>query len=189
MANIDTSTIEGYESMTAEEKVKALESFNMPDPDYSGYIKKDTFDKTASELAQVKKDLKARMSEEEVKEKERAEELEKYKTEAESLRREKNIANNKAQFITAGFDEALAQETAEALEKGDFATVFKNQKTVIENVKKIAKGEAMAQTPTPAGKADEGGKTITKEQFNKMSMAERQALYESNRELYDEFTK
>ena len=75
MANIDTSKIEGYEEMTPEDKVKALESFNLPDPDYSGYIKKDTFDKTASELAQVKKDLKARMSEDELKEKERAEEL------------------------------------------------------------------------------------------------------------------
>ena len=189
MANIDTSKIEGYEEMTPEDKVKALESFNLPDPDYSGYIKKDTFDKTASELAQVKKDLKARMTEEEVKAQAAAEELEKYKTEAEALRREKNIANNKAQFISAGFDEALAQETAEALENGDFATVFKNQKTVIENVKKIAKGEAMAQTPTPAGKADEGGKTITKEQFNSMSMAERTELYKTNRELYDELSK
>ena len=189
MANIDTSTIEGYAEMTAEQKVEALEKYAFADPDYSGYVKKEVFDKKASEAAKLEKDLKARMSEDEIKAKERAEELEKYKTEAEALRREKNIANNKAQFISAGFDEALAQETAEALENGDFATVFKNQKTVIENVKKIAKGEAMASTPTPAGKADEGGKTITKEQFNKMSFAERQALYESNRELYDEFTK
>ena len=189
MANIDTSTIEGYAEMTAEQKVEALEKYAFADPDYSGYVKKEVFDKKASEAAKLEKDLKARMSEDEIKAKERAEELEKYKTEAEALRREKNIANNKAQFISAGFDEALAQETAEALEKGDFATVFKNQKTVIENVKKIAKGEAMASTPAPAGKADEGGKTITKEQFDKMSLAERQALYESNRELYDEFTK
>ena len=189
MAKIDTSKFEGYAEMTAEEKVKAFESFDIPDPDYSGYVKKDVFDKTASELAQVKKDLKARMTEEEVKEKERAEELEKYKTTAEALLKEKNIATNKAQFISAGYDETLAQETAEALEKGDFATVFKNQKAVIENVKKIAKGEAMASTPAPAGKATDGSKTITREQFDKMTFAERQALYESNRELYNEFTK
>ena len=189
MANIDTSTIEGYAEMTAEQKVEALEKYAFADPDYSGYVKKEVFDKKASEAAKLEKDLKARMSEDEIKAKERAEELEKYKTEAEALRREKNIANNKAQFISAGFDEALAQETAEALENGDFATVFKNQKTVIENVKKIAKGEAMAQTPTPAGKADEGGKTITKEQFNSMSMAERTELYKTNRELYDELSK
>ena len=65
MANIDTSKIEGYENMTAEEKVQALESFSIADPDYSGYVKKEVFDKTASELAQSKKDLKARMSDEE----------------------------------------------------------------------------------------------------------------------------
>ena len=62
MANIDTSKIEGYAEMTAEQKVEALEKYSIADPDYSGYVKKDLFDKTASELAQSKKDLKARMS-------------------------------------------------------------------------------------------------------------------------------
>ena len=189
MAGIDTSTIEGYAEMTAEDKVKALESFNIPDPDYSGYVKKEVFDKTASELAQSKKDLKARMSEEEVKAKEAAEELERYKTEAETLRREKNIASNKAQLIGIGYDEALAQATAEAMESGDLATVIKNQQSVIENVKKVAKGEANASVVPPAGKPDEGGKTITKEQFKAMTFKERQALYQDNRELYEELSK
>lgn len=189
MAGIDTSTIEGYAEMTAEQKVEALEKYTIADPDYSGYVKKEVFDKTASELAQSKKDLKARMSEEEVKAKEAAEELERYKTEAETLRREKNIASNKAQLIGIGYDEALAQATAEAMESGDLATVIKNQQSVIENVKKVAKGEANASIVPPAGKPDEGGKTITKEQFKAMTFNERQALYESNRELYDELTK
>jgi len=189
MAQIDTSKIEGYADMTPEQKVAALESYAIADPDYSGYVKKDVFDKTASELAQTKKDLKARMSEEEIRQKEAEAELNKYKEQALTLQKEKNIAANKAQFIAAGYDEALATESAEALEKGDFATVFKNQTAVIENVKKIAKGEAAASMPTPAGKADEGAKTVTKEQFDNMSYAERNALYNSNRELYDEYTK
>ena len=75
------------------------------------------------------------------------------------------------------------------MEKGDFATVFKNQQTVIENVKKIAKGEAAANMPTPAGKADEGSKTVTKEQFDNMGYAERNELFKKNRELYDELSK
>lgn len=189
MAQIDTSKIEGYENMTAEEKVKAFESFNIPDPDYSGYVKKEVFDKKASEAAKLEKDLKARMSEEEIRQKEAEAELNKYKEQALTLQKEKNIAANKAQFIAAGYDEALATESAEALEKGDFATVFKNQTTVIENVKKIAKGEAAASMPTPAGKADEGAKTVTKEQFDNMSYADRNALFNSNRELYNELTK
>lgn len=189
MAGIDTSKIEGYDTMTAEEKVKALEGYSIADPDYSGYVKKDVFDKTASELAQTKKDLKARMSEEEIAKAEHEAELKKYKEQAESLQREKNIADNKAKFISLGYDDNLAFETAEALEKGDFATVFKNQQTVIENVKKIAKGEAMASTTPPAGKASDGEKTVSKEQFDNMTYAERAALCQTNPELYQTLTK
>lgn len=189
MASIDTTKIEGYENMTPEQKVAALESYAIADPDYSGYIKKDVFDKTASELAQTKKDLKARMTEEEIRQKEAEAELNKYKEQAETLQREKNIADNKAKFISIGYDDALATETAEALEKGDYATLFKNHQTVIENVKKIAKGEAMASTTPPAGKANEGGKTITKEQFDSMTYTERVKLFETDPDLYKELTK
>lgn len=185
MANIDTSKIEGYADMTAEEKVEALEKYSFADPDYSGYVSKATFDKTASELAQTKKDLKARMTEEEIKAKEAEAELLKYKTEAEALRKEKNIASNKAQLISIGYDEALAEATAEAMENGDIATVIKNQASVLENAKKIAKGEAMASTTPPVGKANEGGKTISKDEFNKMSYAEMAELYQTNPDLYN----
>ena len=189
MANIDTSKIEGYENMTAEEKVQALESFSIADPDYSGYVKKDVFDKTASELAQTKKDLRARMTEEEQAKAENEALLKQYKEQAETLQREKNIATSKAKFISIGYDDSLAQETAEALEKGDFATVFKNQQTVIENVRKIAKGEAMASTTPPAGKATDGTKTVTKAEFDNMSYKERNDLFNSNPDLYNELSK
>ena len=185
MANIDTSKIEGYAEMTAEDKVKALEAYSIADPDYSGYVKKDLFDKTASELAQTKKDLKARMTEEEIKAKEAEAELLKYKTEAETLRKEKNIASNKAQLISIGYDEALAQATAEAMENGDIATVIKNQASVIENKVKIAKGEANASVTPPVGKANDGTTTMTKEQFDNLSYAEMAELYQTNPELYN----
>ena len=50
---VDVSKIEGYESMSAEEKLKAIESYEFAEPDYSGYVTKDTFDKTASEYSVV----------------------------------------------------------------------------------------------------------------------------------------
>ena len=59
---IDVTQIEGYENMSPEEKLKALEGFDIPSPDYSGYVKKDLYDKTASELAAKKKELKERLS-------------------------------------------------------------------------------------------------------------------------------
>ena len=54
---------------------------------------------------------------------------------------------------------------------------------------KIAKGEAMASTPAPAGKATDGSKTITREQFDKMSYSERAELFDSNPDLYKELSK
>ena len=62
MAKIDVTKIEGYADMTPEEKLKALEGYDVPDPDYSGYVKKDVFDKTASELAAKKKELNGKLT-------------------------------------------------------------------------------------------------------------------------------
>ena len=65
MAKIDVSTIEGFANMTAEQKAEALANYEFPDPDYTGYVKKDVFDKTASELASWKKKHNELLSEEE----------------------------------------------------------------------------------------------------------------------------
>lgn len=60
MATIDTSKIEGYAAMTAEQKVAALEAFAVPDAvDLTQYVSKATFDKKASEASDYSKQLKA----------------------------------------------------------------------------------------------------------------------------------
>ena len=60
---IDITKLEGYkDDMTAEEKLALYEAYEIAEPSYEGYIKKDTFDKTASELAQIKKQMKEKMS-------------------------------------------------------------------------------------------------------------------------------
>ena len=64
---IDVTKIEGYSEMSAEEKLAALESYTIPDPDYTGYVKKDAFDKAASEAAEWKRKHNALLSEEEQK--------------------------------------------------------------------------------------------------------------------------
>ena len=48
MAKIDTAKIEGYADMTAEEKLAALEGYDIPEPDMKGFVTKAQFDKTAS---------------------------------------------------------------------------------------------------------------------------------------------
>ena len=61
MPTISTESIEGFDSMTTEQKVEALLKVEVPERiDLSGYVKKDLFDKTASELAEAKKTIKGR---------------------------------------------------------------------------------------------------------------------------------
>lgn len=60
MATIDTSKIEGYAEMTAEQKIAALESYTIPDAvDLTQYVSKNVFDRKASEAAEASKQLKA----------------------------------------------------------------------------------------------------------------------------------
>ena len=47
------------------QELKALESYDIPDPDYSGYVKKNLFDKTSSELPAKKKELQAKLTNDE----------------------------------------------------------------------------------------------------------------------------
>ena len=97
------------------------------------------------------------------------------------------IADNKASLIAIGYDEKLAEDTAKAMVEGDIATVIKNQQVVIAAAEKKAKGEAMLNTPNPKNEVNNA--SITKEQFDNMSYAEMAELYQTNPELYSEFTK
>ena len=66
MPTISTESIEGFDSMTAEQKVEALLKVEVPEKvDLSGWIQKSQFDKVSSELAEAKKTLKGKLSEDE----------------------------------------------------------------------------------------------------------------------------
>lgn len=158
MAKIDTSKIEGYDKMTPEQKIAALEGFDHPDPDYSGYVKKDTFDATASELAALKKKNKEQLSEEERKSQEAAEKLANMEKELEGLRKDKTVSEYKAKFVAQGYAEELADATAKAMAEGDMATVFANQQKFLTEYTKTIKAETLKGTPKPpAGSGNEGG--------------------------------
>ncbi len=108
MAKIDVSKIEGYENMTPEQKIAALEGYDTPDPDYSGYVKKDVFDKTASELAEKKKQLQAKMTEDEAAKQKEQEEREKLQKDYEALLHKTTVSENKAKLLAMGYEEKLA---------------------------------------------------------------------------------
>ena len=167
---ISTEKIEGYADMTPEQKLAALEAYEMDDPDYSGYVTKEMFDKTASELSNTKKQLREKMSADEIKAKEDAEKMEEIIKERDALLREKNIATNKAKFLSLGYDENLANDTAEAMVNGELDKVFANQKKHLDAVEKKIRADVLKDTPSPEG--GNGSDTMTKEKFSKMSTAE-----------------
>src|SRR5574344_246453 len=104
MAKIDVSQIEGYAEMTPEQKLKALEEFEVADPDYSGYVKKDVFDQTAAELAEKKKELKAKLTEDEAEKLKQKEEQESLQANYEKLLRESTVSKNKAKLLALGYN-------------------------------------------------------------------------------------
>ena len=167
---IRTEKIEGYKDMTLEQKLEALENYEVEEPDYSGYVTKETFDKTASELANLKKQLREKMSAEELKAKEDADKIEELIKERDALLREKTVAGYKAKYLALGYDESLAGETAEAMANGETDKVFANHNKHLVNVEKKIRADVLKNTPKPEG--GNGSDTMTKEKFRKMTTAE-----------------
>lgn len=167
MANIDTTKIEGFDGMTAEQKVQALLGVAIPDAvDLSKYVSKANFDKTASELAETKRQLKGKMTEDEAaklareeKEAETQKQLDNLKAELDKANKKLMISTYKSSYLALGYEDKLAQETAEALASGDTEKVFANQlkhKTALEAQ---IKADLMKKDPRPGmGGSGEGDK-------------------------------
>lgn len=182
MAKIDVSKIEGYAEMSAEDKLKALEAYDVPEPDYSGYVKKDVFDKTAKELADKKKELKDKLSADEQAQLEAQEKQAAMEKELHDLRRESTISKTKAKYLSLGYDEKLAEETAQAVADGDTEKVFANEKKHLADFEKQIRADALKNSPRPNG--GQGGNTMTLDKFRKLSPADRLKFSEEHADEY-----
>lgn len=173
--------IEGYESMSPEEKVAALEAYEL---DMSGYVAKATFDKTASELAAAKKAIREKMTEDEAKKAAEAEERAALVERAEKAERLLAVSGYEKAYLAMGYDEKLAKAAAEALAAGDMEAMFKHQKTHADNREKAIRAAMLKETPPPAPGKTEVGKT--REELSRMSLSERQKFARENPEAYKE---
>lgn len=160
MAKIDTSLIEGYADMTPEQKLAALEAFEYEDNAAELEKQKNALSKANSEAAEWKRKHNALLSEEEKKKQEDAEKLTQMEQELADLRKAKTVSEYKAKFVAQGYDEALAEETAQAYADGDNAKVFANQSKFLEEYAKKVKADALKKTPKPTPGAGSGGGAI-----------------------------
>ena len=185
-----TEKIEGYDSMSAEEKLKAIEELEIAESkDNSDEVfkLKEALNKASSDVSNYKKQLREKQSEQERLETERKEKENEREELLNKLLKEKSVAENKAEFLKHGYADDLATHSAEALVSGDFKSVFDDLGKFISNRDKETEVRLMDSTKKPAI----GSVTpeVTKEQFSKMGIAERTKLYESNKELYDTLSK
>jgi hypothetical protein len=171
MAKIDVTKIEGYENMTPEEKLAALEAFEYEDNASELERYKNAASKANSEASEWKKKHNALLTAEDKEKQEKDEELTNLRTEIAELKKKDAVSTYKAKFLGLGYEETLAEDTANALAEGDMDKVFANQKKHNESREKTIKADLLKKTPTPP--AGGGGDTMTLDKLKKMSSQER----------------
>jgi hypothetical protein len=182
MADLKTLLGDKYtEGMTIED-LMALE-IEEPKIDMSKFVSKETFDKTASEAASYKKQMRANMSEAEQKALADAEEKKALQERVAKLEGEKAIAENSKGLVAIGYDEKTANEVATAFMNGDFATVISAQAKFVDAQRKSVIADAVKGTPKPPVDND-GGVVMTKEKLRAMTPAERLKFSQDNPEEY-----
>ena len=179
---IDTSLIEGYEEMSAEDKIKALEEFEMEDEKA-----KKSVTKANGEAAEWKRKYRA-LEQERAGEKTASETaLEELQQEVAQLKKEKKESEHRASFLALGYSEELAKDSARALMAGDLEKFFELQKKHQEEYKKDIEKKAVLGMQTPAGGAN-AYFSLTEEEFKNMDFVERVKFKKANPEQYKKFT-
>ena len=177
---IDITKIEGYENLSVEERLKALEEYEI---DITGYVSKTVFDKASSDLASYKKKYKDLLSAEEQSKLEQEEALNQMKERLQMLEMEKKMSEMTSQYLSLGYEDELAKSTAKAFIDGDMTRVFENQKLHQSNVEKKIKADILKGTPAPE-KGNAGSVAMSKEKLRAMTPQERYAFSQSNPEEY-----
>ena len=143
---MDTTKIEGYENMTAEEKIAALEAYEF---DTSGYVSKAKLDKATADAAEWKRKYNSTLSEAEQQRNAAEEARVATETRLAELERKDKISTAKDKYIASGFSVDLALATAEAFVDGNMDVVLANISKHAEIVATAAKDKALKETPTP----------------------------------------
>lgn len=167
MATINTESINGFDSMTAEEKVTALLAFQYDDgadkikaAEENAAKMKAAFDKASSEAAGYKKQLNASKSEEELKRQESEETLKAMQEKLAEYEQREKISTAKAAFLGGGFDETTAADAANAFITGDIEKMSAAVKKFRESIEVSTKSKLMGSNPKPesGAKTDDDGK-------------------------------
>lgn len=188
---IDLTLIPGYETMSPEEKLKALEAFELPDMTELDRIKadnqkqKDLITKYTSEISSLKKSQNANLSEAERKAKEQEEMLADLQAKYNDLLKSSTIGSYTAKYIALGYPEDMALESATALVDGDMEKVFANSEKFKAGLEKQFKAEVVKSTPRPDSKGGVAAPKTREDIMKIKDAAERQQAIAENLELFE----
>jgi len=149
---IDTTKIEGFAEMSAEEKLAALESyeFDIPAPKENNdevNKLKTALSKANSEAADWKRQLREKQTEQERAEAERAERDRERDELIATLQRKETVSGYLASCLSLGYDKDLATEAANAMADGDAAKIFECQQRFLEAKTKELEAAALNKQP------------------------------------------
>lgn len=185
---IDVSTIEGFDGMSAEEKVNALLGIDLPDTANEIERLKSSLNKATSEASEWKKKHNALLSEDQRKAEEDNEAMNALKEELETLRKEKTVSNFTAKLLENGFVSGEASKGAQLLADGNIDAFFGTLTTYKANLEKSIKAELLKSNPVPK---DHGGNEsiMTKEKYDKLSMHEKMVFMSEHPDEYASLKK
>ena len=168
---IDTAKIENYETMSAEDKLKALEEyeFETPAPKENDEVTKlkAALSRANSESAEWKRQFREKQTEAERAEAERKEHEAAVEEELRTLRRDKSVSGYVAQYLALGYTQELALKAAEATADNDAATIMSCQQEYIEAKTKELEAAALNKQPSITPGAPPTAKDADKDAINK----------------------
>ena len=169
---IDTSKINGYAEMTAEDKLKALEEYEFETPapkDESEEVKKlkTALSNANSQAADWKRQFREKQTEAERAEAERKEREQAIEDELRTLRRDKTVSGFVANCLALGYNKDLALRAAEAMADNNAAEIMNCQQEFLEEKQKELEAAALNKQPSLTSGAPPTSQTAEKEAMNK----------------------
>ena len=148
---VDPSKIDGFDKMTADEKVAALlgQEIEVDAPlESSEVIKlKNAYNKACEEAGNYRKQLREIQSEAERAEADRAEQLKAMQDELASYRNKERISTYKANLMGAGIDAETADLMAKSVPEGVSDEYFQATKSFLDAQRKNAEIAALGKQP------------------------------------------
>lgn len=172
------------EGMSLEEIDTALADMTFhTDSDFTNL--KNNISKLTSECKEWKTKYQSTLDAGELAKQQAEEERENMLNELNLLKREKNIADLKSQFLGIGYGEELASDTAIATLDGNTAKVLENQKKFADQLVANTKKDLIKDNPKPQGAGSGNVDVMTREKFTKLPPKEKADFITNHREEYD----